>query len=1732
MDGTTSLGKINLIPLTMLNKIDFENGQVVRRDYLNEVQKGTSFSGTPREDYYSEPNDDEQKAWAIGQRDKIKDWEISQPSDEPQSVLGRLVYDGMVMGYNPTDGLPTYGPAALVSGNNGYGVWVEGGTAILSDGERISWSRQSVQLIDGAQVNYIYLSEQLARAAIAENEPILLTVSPSLPSVTFPHIPLAKLTLNTSGDGLKLGEANNNSSVVGHGYIDLRPSTHIGNLNTYPRNLTNTDLLSESVQISTWKRAIVDTSNGSLVITLPSDPENSDRVAIADISGSFDKYPVIIRVPEDSDHRINGSVDDWIINVRDAHLELFFNTDTNQWKFEEAPGGECTPVLGTFLSCGGKEYIGERLPEECPDGKDLPATYPNPSEGVYQYELGTGKCYKKYHETVAIYANGQGGLIPVTNAPRCIKPGPDGGSSTQINKVRNIIYVDPSIGDDTIDNDGFDPSRPFRTPERALIEATRESRRAGENNDRYDKIVIELSPGDYYVDNSPGSGNTTNITSETGLIQKVSAGFTIQSSVQGDRTTVIQIDSGNVSSDQPPLSIKLGRVLYSESGGVGNISKLRKNAPNSSVWKITLEYVTGSFNREDELFYDNLSVVNPVRGGIIVPRGVSINGVDLRKVRIRPMYVPTLSPIQDDPQLKTSIWKVTGGSYISLQTFTDNLQYARSHNTVTSVTFASRSELAGDETTVSYYEKINSLFGEYDGWGGEGLEFLGSESTIVAPVPTSYNFRQQDNEENQTGLPLGDSRGDAPVSYPGAARITYSGDITQTPYNLPDVNSTRSSSPYIFNCSVRSIFGLNGLHADGSLVNGLKSMVTANFTQVSLQTDPNCFDEGTYYADPPSNELEGGAKRYKQSAADPFKYRNIGFRGNNDAVIQIVSCFVIGNSDHFVADGGGDLSITNSCSDFGDYSLKAIGFKTKAFSQDEGSPSGSYGGTRLLSIIPPKPLTYSLPNPTLEDSEISTRLSIDYAETLDYIEANSQDGEMPATYRVYIRNDDSNPYSLANPPSASLIGFGQFAYTKLNSSNQHVLTGGDLHPERKRIYLSGFDENANSISYAANLIVAQPNQSGFDSLDDKSKVFVWDGAKDQWYFPVSTGDILETNSPNSDGVLLKKLDYAFRFKILTPPLTTPEENYQKIDFIFDGSPIRIIRASDNRVEDDRVYRVVLSGFKKTAGIRRPQPFYVVEKQAGVAGGPLNLGNELGLNPLTVTSVETYAEALGFSPTDPSLPSSYVGKYVTYLVKDEDARKVFEGNIYPSLDYDEPENTEDPADSVTKVALTALLTRPGVWFSESIAPNTDEIDIKTSSGDNTLGIRIGLRRPSIIRASGHTWEWTGYLNYDTALPAFQNNPLDERFALGKIIDESVGGRVYATGMNEEGNYYIGTTVFDLRSGEQYAIPFKGGAEEAITNQVFSDIVIKNSLLMKDSSSVYFGKKTNIYFSNDTSFKSLTTGDISANSSGTLPGVYATRNRAGLVQLAKQSEIRGALGAAIGYSNRVVVTALQLTREFRYRLTGIVQEGLGINIAVTYSEPINGDPDNSVDDIPQYTVSVDPNYSGFTPVGGIIMWSGSIADIPTPRWRLCDGNYGTPDLRNRFIVGAGQLYSVDANGGEAEVTLEVSHMPAHDHGGLTEDAGAHWHTLVSAAQVGPNKIEIDAPGSSGSNTYIAQDAGVTNQYWDYYLGGTSTPPTLGKSGTAGDHNHAINSSGGGQAHENLPPYYALAYIMRVS
>ena len=138
----------------------------------------------------------------------------------------------------------------------------------------------------------------------------------------------------------------------------------------------------------------------------------------------------------------------------------------------------------------------------------------------------------------------------------------------------------------------------------------------------------------------------------------------------------------------------------------------------------------------------------------------------------------------------------------------------------------------------------------------------------------------------------------------------------------------------------------------------------------------------------------------------------------------------------------------------------------------------------------------------------------------------------------------------------------------------------------------------------------------------------------------------------------------------------------------------------------------------------------------------------------------------------------------------------------------------------------------------------------------------------------------------------------------------------------------------------------------------------------------------------------------------------------------------------------------------------------------------------------------------PPGVICMWSGSTNSIPYG-WALCDGDNGTPDLRDRFVIGAGGSRSVDET--------SDGQMPSHDHdmsfSASTNTTGSHTHP------------HDNAPDEDGIGAFVLGDKVGTGDYLK----------------SAGNHSHSVsysgNTGGAGSGSEVIAKYYALAYIMKL-
>lgn len=536
----------------------------------------------------------------------------------------------------------------------------------------------------------------------------------------------------------------------------------------------------------------------------------------------------------------------------------------------------------------------------------------------------------------------------------------------------NLIHVDPNALDstDSIENDGTSAARPFKTLQRALIEASRFSYLPGPDNDKFANTTILLYPGEHLIDNRPGW-------------------------IPISGSTFLKRD-GTTSSDFYEFDLQTNFDI---------------TADNNILYKL-----------------------NSIYGGVIIPRGTSIVGYDLRKTKIRPKYVPNPENdnIQRSAIFRVTgacyFWQFSifdaNPNGLCFKDYTDNKFVPNfSHHKLTAFEYADGvnniqindtfNTYTTDRTDLDvYYQKIGLVYGnssgrvispdypstidiqpkidEYRIVGSRGAEIGissiragdgagGGDRTIVT-VTLNQDFPQLDVDTpiriNGVGIStfngqyvikevVSDKEVKYASSYAPPTGINY---ITgQGTLNIV-VDTVTSASPYIFNCSLRSVYGLCSLHADGSLVDGFKSVVVAQFTGISLQKDNNAFVKydptSGKYVDTTNvpNIYSDSLARYKPS------YESYHIKASNNAFIQCVSIFAIGYAQHFEAVSGGDMSITNSNSNFGARALVSGGYRdTKFIRDDQGY---------ISHVIPPKEITNTETVVEYDSIDVSRTVSV------------------------------------------------------------------------------------------------------------------------------------------------------------------------------------------------------------------------------------------------------------------------------------------------------------------------------------------------------------------------------------------------------------------------------------------------------------------------------------------------------------------------------------------------------------------------------------------------------------------------------------------------------------------------------------------------------------------------------------------------------------------------------------
>lgn len=164
----------------------------------------------------------------------------------------------------------------------------------------------------------------------------------------------------------------------------------------------------------------------------------------------------------------------------------------------------------------------------------------------------------------------------------------------------------------------------------------------------------------------------------------------------------------------------------------------------------------------------------------------------------------------------------------------------------------------------------------------------------------------------------------------------------------------------------------------------------------------------------------------------------------------------------------------------------------------------------------------------------------------------------------------------------------------------------------------------------------------------------------------------------------------------------------------------------------------------------------------------------------------------------------------------------------------------------------------------------------------------------------------------------------------------------------------------------------------------------------------------------------------------------------------------------------------------------------------------------------------------PSGGIIMWAGAL--VPTG-WKLCDGNNATPDLRGRFIIGSNTSYPLGSSGGSINSSSGGSHSHSMSSAGSHIHGGSVGLTALSISQLPAHTHTYEA--LSGTSVHPTGSGSTEAR-------GTVTTNTSGSVGAGEGHSHTITSDGGHthgintvgeHTHTVTPPYYALAFIMKI-
>jgi hypothetical protein len=775
-----------------------------------------------------------------------------------------------------------------------------------------------------------------------------------------------------------------------------------------------------------------------------------------------------------------------------------------------------------------------------------------------------------------------------------------------------------------------------------------------------------------------------------------------------------------------PDSIAFDRFVIKCSAGE-NVVDGTPGSATVSPW------VSGAIPTESQLRAMN----SEAYAGVILPRGVSVIGEDLRKTIIRPSYVPAKTGNIDTN--RGSILRITGGGFFFNFTFKDKLGLAASHHLLDCFSFASDADLT------SYYAKVRTIFGQTN----PNLPVNPGESEIVAPKPPGLP------EENTDGV-IG-------------------------------------SSPYIFNCSVRSRYGLCGVYADGNEVTGFKSIVTSQFTGVSLQRDLYCwqrYNSSTkVWGSTISNYDSFIALNPNDLRMDPLRISSH-IKAVNGAFIQEVSVFAIGQGIHHWVKNGAEISVTNSNSSFGGCAALAEGYKSEAFPQDinwnVATINVATNMTDQITVVN----NISLGVIATGVADDATVLVL----TQPLIESEIYLG-VPQVLAAKNYTLKSGSYLWIENPN------GPDWRAPLTSSPWAPTTPGHLQITTQMQNQDGDYPGVDGASLAGNKVYIRR------LVDNRSL------SQRRYSLNVTNTDS-NTRTPPRDYIVQ----------------TTVSSGSGTVDLLPDSGMVIINKSGPIPIGSDPVVK------KAQIILQRANP-----SNAWTSGGYYRPGETVKYqnkhftcvvkNSDTSFDTEKWSQSYVHMPSDFNAYDFYTNVApVIYFDNDTDG-------VQPSVNCGYNLTTCWSTDSAisaqyrtstdyrgvyeflhgigfTGVQATSILL-PVATVDRDLNPGSNS-DMKGFTPDGAANLLanwpIEFRRPSVLRVFGHAWEWAGFLNYTKALPEYQGD-LSPQNQFTYYFTNQLGGRVYATGFNQEGYFVTAAGLTDLSTGDTTSIsdignPFAG------------------------------------------------------------------------------------------------------------------------------------------------------------------------------------------------------------------------------------------------------------------------------------------------------------------------------------